>query len=261
MIFKDKDKKINRLLSITTWLVIIASWYIFTSFAGKESGLLPSPTEVFSAFSVILRDGYNGIALSQHLLDSFRRLFIAVGAAGLIAVPTGLLSGYLPKVRAVIDSLVQFYRPIPPLAYYALLIMWLGIEDESKISLLFLAAFAPIYIAGASAVASINKDYILSARSLGASQKDIFFKIILPASLPDILTSLRTSLGFAFTTLVAAEMTAATSGIGWMVIDASRYLKSDVMFVGIIIMGIFGVLMDSGLKFVENKIVYWKGKD
>ncbi|MDN6196035.1 MAG: ABC transporter permease subunit, partial [Atopostipes suicloacalis] len=127
--------------------------------------------------------------------------------------------------------------------------------------LLFLAAFAPIYIAGASAVASINKDYILSARSLGASQKDIFFKIILPASLPDILTSLRTSLGFAFTTLVAAEMTAATSGIGWMVIDASRYLKSDVMFVGIIIMGIFGVLMDNGLKFVENKIVYWKGKD
>ena len=83
----------------------------------------------------------------------------------------------------------------------------------------------------------------------------------MPASLPTILTSLRTSLGFAFTTLVAAEMTAATSGIGWMVIDASRYLKSDVMFVGIIIMGLFGVLMDSGLKYIENKIVYWKGKD
>ena len=99
--------------------------------------------------------------MSRHLIDSFRRLFIAVGAAGLLAVPIGLLSGYLPKVRAVIDSLVQFYRPIPPLAYYALLIMWLGIEDESKITLLFLAA-SPIYIAGASAVASINKDYILS---------------------------------------------------------------------------------------------------
>lgn len=261
MNLKDKNQRVNQLISIGTWLVILASWYFFTSVKDGSSVMLPSPTEVFSAFSIILKNGYNGISLSRHLIDSFRRLFIAVGAAALIAVPLGLLSGYLPKVRAVIDSLVQFYRPIPPLAYYALLIMWLGIEDESKITLLFLAAFAPIYIAGASAVASINRDYILSASSLGASQKDIFFKIILPASLPTILMSLRTSLGFAFTTLVAAEMTAATSGIGWMVIDASRYLKSDVMFVGIIIMGIFGVLMDSGLKYLENRIVFWKGKD
>lgn len=261
MKLKKNDKKINNLISVGTWALILVAWYLFTSVKGSGSFMLPSPAEVLSAFTTILKDGYNGISLSQHLIDSFRRLFIAVGAASIVGVPLGLLSGYLPKVRAVIDSIVQFYRPIPPLAYYALLIMWLGIEDESKISLLFLAAFAPIYIAGASAVDTINKDYILSAASLGASQMDIFFKIILPASLPTILTSLRTSLGFAFTTLVAAEMTAATSGIGWMVIDASRYLKADVMFVGIIIMGITGVLMDSSLRYIENKVVFWKGKD
>lgn len=261
MKLKEKDKKVNQLISMGTWILILLAWYFFTSVKGSGSFMFPSPQEVLAAFLTILKEGYNGIRLSRHLIDSFRRLFIAVGAAAVTAVPLGLLSGYLPKVRAVIDSIVQFYRPIPPLAYYALLIMWLGIEDESKISLLFLAAFAPIYIACAAAVTAINEDYILSAASLGASQKDIFFKIILPASLPSILTSLRTSLGFAYTTLVAAEMTAATSGIGWMVIDASRYLKSDVMFVGIIIMGITGVLMDSSLQYVENKVVFWKGKD
>lgn len=261
MKLKEKDKKVNRLISLGTWVIILMAWYFFTSVKESGSFMFPSPQEVLAAFSTILKEGYNGIRLSRHLIDSFRRLFIAVGAASVTAVPLGLLSGYLPKVRAVIDSIVQFYRPIPPLAYYALLIMWLGIEDESKISLLFLAAFAPIYIACAAAVTAINKDYILSAASLGASQKDIFLKIILPASLPSILTSIRTSLGFAYTTLVAAEMTAATSGIGWMVIDASRYLKSDVMFVGIIIMGITGVLMDSSLQYVENKVVFWKGKD
>lgn len=258
---KQKEKRANRMLSIGTWIAILAGWYLYTATIGSNSFMLPSPAEVMAAFGTIIKEGYNGISLSRHLIDSFRRLFIAVALAAVTAVPLGLLSGYLPKIRAVVDSIVQFYRPIPPLAYYALLIIWLGIEDESKISLLFLAAFAPIYIACVSAVSGINEDYILSAASLGASQKDIFFKIILPASLPDILTSLRTALGFAYTTLVAAEMTAATSGIGWMVIDASRYLKSDVMFVGIIIMGLTGVLMDSGLQYIETKVVYWKGKD
>jgi len=142
-----------------------------------------------------------------------------------------------------------------------LLILWMGIDDGSKVTLLYLAAFAPIYIACVAAVNSVNQDYILSSRSLGASQKDVFIKIVLPACMPDIFTGLRTAMGFAYTTLVAAEMTAATSGIGWMVIDASRYLKSDVMFVGIIIMGITGILMDSGLLYLENKFIFWKGKD
>jgi taurine transport system permease protein len=112
-----------------------------------------------------------------------------------------------------------------------------------------------------AAVNSVSQDYILSSKSLGASQKDVFTKVVLPACMPDIFTGLRTAMGFAYTTLVAAEMTAATSGIGWMVIDASRYLRSDVMFVGIIIMGITGIIMDGGLLLLENKLVFWKGKD
>src|SRR5699024_3883 len=127
-------------------------------------------------------------------------------------------------------SLIQFYRPIPPLAYYTLLILWFGIGESSKIILLYLAAFAPIYLAGVEGVHNLNPDYQLSAQSLGASKSQIFRWVIFPGALPSLFTGIRTAVGVSFSTLVAAEMVASTSGIGWMVIDASKYLKSSVMF-------------------------------
>ncbi|MFA5524660.1 MAG: ABC transporter permease subunit [Tissierellales bacterium] len=251
--------KSRKKLTIGTWILIILAWYSVTKFNIVQSILVPSPYQVWTAFLDILKGGYNGTPLISHLIVSFKRLFIASLAAIITAIPLGLLSGYFSRVRAVVDSIIQFYRPLPPLAYYTLLILWLGIDDESKIALLFLAAFAPVYIACVSAVTKINQDYILSAKSLGASKKKIFIHIVLPACLPEIFIGIRTAIGVAYTTLVSSEMVAATSGIGWMVIDASRYLKSDVMFVGIIIMGITGILIDVGLKVIEEKLVYWKG--
>ncbi len=251
--------KRERSLTIGTWIFIILAWYSITRFNIVESVLVPSPYEVWTTFLDILKGGYNGISLAAHLGVSFKRLFLASLAAIITSIPLGLLSGYFANIRSIVDSIIQFYRPLPPLAYYTLLILWLGIDDESKITLLFLAAFAPVYISCVSAVTKINQDYILSAESLGASQKKIFLHIVLPACLPELFTGIRTAIGVAYTTLVASEMVAATSGIGWMVIDASRYLKSDVMFVGIIIMGITGILIDMGLKFLEKKLVYWKG--
>ena len=255
-----EKSRTEKILTLSTWVVILGAWYIVTKLELFSPTLLPPPFEVITAFIKLLKDGYNGIALWVHLGASFRRLFIALGLAIITAIPIGLLSGYVSKVKAVVDSVVEFYRPLPPLAYYTLLILWFGIDDKSKIILLFLAAFAPIYIACISAVRKINQDYILSAKSLGASQKKIFFKIVLPACLPEIFTGIRTAFGVAYTTLVSSEMIAATSGIGWMVLDASNFLKSEVIFIGIFIMGISGVLIDAGLRFIERKIVFWKGK-
>ena len=164
-------------------------------------------------------------------------------------------------VHAIIDSLIQFYRPIPPLAYYTILILWLGIGEGSKIILLYLAAFAPIYIACVEGVRHLNKDYVLSAKSLGAGKWSIFKWVIFPGALPDIFTGIRTAMGVSFSTLVAAEMVASTSGIGWMVIDASKYLKSSVMFLGIFILGGLGLLLDWILQLLERKWIFWKGKE
>src|SRR6056297_1603071 len=256
---KNKKSKIERRLTILSWLSIFIVWYLITKFEVFSPTLLPSPARVCNAFISLLKNGYNGDPLWVHLGASLRRLFLALAFAISTAVPLGLLSGYFSKIEAIIDSIVEFYRPLPPLAYYTLLILWFGIDDESKIILLFLAAFAPIYLACVSAVSKINKNYILSAKSLGANQKKVFFKIVLPASLPEIFTGIRTAFGVSYTTLVSAEMIAATSGIGWMVLDAANFLKSDVIFVGIIIMGITGVIIDAGLRFLERKFVYWKG--
>ncbi|MFW6267322.1 MAG: ABC transporter permease [Halanaerobium sp.] len=256
---KKRKSKTEKTLTFLTWSSIFLIWYVITKLGIFTPTLLPGPARVGSAFIRILENGYNGVPLWLHLGASFKRLFVALFFAIFSAIPLGLLSGYFDKVEAVIDSVVEFYRPLPPLAYYTLLVLWFGIDDTSKQILLFLAAFAPIYIACVSAVRKLNQDFVLSARSLGASQKDVFFKIVLPASLPEIFTGIRTAFGVAYTTLVSSEMVAATSGIGWMVLDASNFLKSDVIFVGIIIMGITGVIIDSGLRFLERKIIFWKG--
>lgn len=256
---KNKKTKTEKILTFSTWGSIFLVWYIITKLGIFTPTLLPGPVRVWRAFLNILENGYNGVPLWLHLGASFKRLFVALFFAIFSAVPLGLLSGYFDKVEAVIDSVVEFYRPLPPLAYYTLLVLWFGIDDASKQILLFLAAFAPIYIACVSAVRKLNQDFVLSAKSLGAAQKDVFFKIVLPASLPEIFTGIRTAFGVAYTTLVSAEMVAATSGIGWMVLDASNFLKSEVIFVGIIIMGITGVIIDAGLRFLERKLIFWKG--
>lgn len=256
---KNKKTKTEKILTLSTWGSIFLLWYVITKLGIFTPTLLPGPLKVWKAFLNILENGYNKVPLWLHLGASFKRLFVALFFAIFSAIPLGLLSGYFDKVEAVIDSVVEFYRPLPPLAYYTLLVLWFGIDDTSKQILLFLAGFAPIYIACVSAVRKLNQDFVLSAKSMGASQKDVFLKIVLPASLPEIFTGIRTAFGVAYTTLVSAEMVAATSGIGWMVLDASNFLKSEVIFVGIIIMGITGVIIDAGLRFLERKLIFWKG--
>ncbi|AQP52803.1 taurine ABC transporter permease [Vagococcus penaei] len=256
-----KTKNKYTFLTYITWMVILCVWFLLTNRESVSSSLFPSPSQVWQAFVMIMTEGYNGTSFWKHAGISLYRLSLSCLLALVTAIPLGLLSGYFKAFRAIIDSIVQFYRPLPPLAYYTLLILWLGIDESSKVTLLFLAAFSPIYLACVSAVGSINPDYIYNAESLGASKKAVFFTVVLPSCLPNIFTGLRTAVGVAYTTLVSAEMIAATSGIGWMVIDASRYLKSDVMFVGIIIMGITGILLDMMLRLLENHFVFWKGKE
>ena len=138
--------------------------------------------------------------------------------------------------------------------------MWLSINESSKVMLLFLAAFAPIYVATVGAVLSVNKKYILNAKSLGASPIQVFKTVILPASLPSIMIGIKTAVGVCYTTLASAEMIAATSGLGFIVMDAYNYLKTDVVIAVIFVMGVTGVLLDFILDKSINKYIFWKGK-
>ena len=258
---KKKRITIENMLTLATIILILLVWFVVTNFGIANSKMVPTPQAVWNAFIDIIQNGYKNYSILQHLGASMERLFISFFFAALIAVPFGLASGYNSKIRAIFEPIIEFYRPLPPLAYYTLLVLWLGIGNESKITLLFLACFAPIYISCVSAVLKIKEDYINSAYTVGASKYQIFIHVILPSCLPDIFVGIRTAVGVAYTTLVAAEMVAAKSGLGWMVLDASNYLRSDIIFVGIIIMGITGILLDQFLRILEKKIVPWKGKE
>lgn len=254
-------KKITKekLVSIAVVVLIIILWFAATSFNWVDRKLIPSPKEVWLAFLSVCKD-YKGHTLLQHIGVSMQRLIVAFGLAVVTAVPLGLLSGFSKVIRAAFEPIIEFYRPLPPLAYYTLLVLALGIDNASKVALLFLACFAPIYVSCVSAVIRVNKDHINSAYTLGANKKQVFFSVIFPSCLPDIFTGLRTSIGVGYSTLVAAEMVAANVGIGWMVLDAKNWLRNDIVFVGIIIMGITGILINVILNFLERKFVPWSGK-
>ncbi|WP_199313726.1 ABC transporter permease subunit [Leptolyngbya sp. FACHB-671] len=248
-------------ISLTSVLVILFVWYLTTALEWVDPLFLPTPLAVWSAFVEILRDGYKGSSLFFHIYQSMYRLGVALVLAIATAIPLGMLCGFFSPIRAALDPIIEFYRPLPPLAYYTLLVIWLGIENPSKIALLFLAAFAPLFLAVISGVQRISLDRINGARSLGAEGWQLFFYVILPSCLPEIFTGLRTAIGVAYSTLVAAEMVAAVSGIGWMVLDASKFLRSDVIFVGIIIMGIIAILIDAGIRWVQRTQLPWIGRD
>jgi len=256
-----KNKRINFSISILTGVVIFVLWTIVTKEGKISSIIFPSPSDVWSSFLDLLKDGYKGYTLWEHLSASLRRLFTAYIIAVAVAIPLGLISGYFERIRAVFEPIIAFIRPLPPLGYYTIIILWMGIGDGSKILLLFLGAFAPIYLSCVSGVTRVKEDYINRARTLGASRRQIFFYVIFPAALSDIFVGLRNAMSCAYATSVAAEMVAAVSGIGWVILDASKYLRSDIIFVGIIIMGITGIMLDKILIGLERKIVFWKGKN
>lgn len=249
------------LLSIMSILIVFILWWTVSYLNLVNPLFIPSPKSVWNAFIEIFQEGYKGYTLFSHILDSLFRLAVAFILALVTAIPLGLLSGYSKWARAIFDPFIEFYRPLPPLAYYTLLVLWLGIGDASKIALLYLGAFAPLYIAAVSGVQKVPQHRIQAALSLGATKTNVFWQVIFPSCLPEIFTGIRTSIGFTYTTLVAAEMVAAMSGLGWMVLDASKFLRSDVIIVGIFLMAFFAIAIDLGTRLLEIKLLPWKGKE
>jgi len=247
-------------ITAATLGALLLAWYGISTSGLVPAYFVPTPRQTWLTFLRILADGYRGHTLAEHLLASLTRVLLAFGAGALVGVPLGLVIGSSTRVAAMFDWPLEFYRPLPPLAYYTLLVLWLGIDNASKVALLFLAALPPLVIATAAGVRSVRSDYINGARSLGANRWQVFGQVIFPACLPEIFTGLRVSIGFTYTTLVAAEMVAGVNGIGWMVLDASKFLQSDVIFVGIILMGVTGALLDATVRFIERLVIPWRGK-
>lgn len=255
---KKKERKYT-IISIITIVCIMLLWYVATENEWVNTSLIPKPQKVWKAF-LETGKGYKGYTLWQHIGISLKRMFVATMTACIIAVPLGLVCGFNATISAIFEPIIGFYKPLPPLAYYSLLILLLGIGEGSKVMLLFLAAFAPCYISCVAAVSRVNKNYFRAAYSMGANRWQVFWFVMLPACLPDVFVGMRTAFGVAYTTLVAAEMAAANSGIGWMVLDAKNWFRNDIIFLGIIIMAFMGIAIDFILKLIEKKLIPWRGE-
>ncbi|SEP20799.1 ABC transporter permease [Propionispora vibrioides] len=248
-------------VSMLAVLIVLTGWEVGSRLHMFNQVFVPSPEMVWRAFQDILAEGYKGQSLGYHIFSSMRRLFLALAMALVTAIPLGLVCGRSRLILAVFDPFIEFYRPLPPLAYYTLLVLWFGITDVSKVALLALSAFPPLFIAAVYSVQRIPVDRINGVKSLGAAGWRLFVYVILPSCLPDLLTGLRTAVGVTYATLVAAEMVAAVSGIGWMVLDASKFLRNDIIYVGIIIMGAIAILLDAGIRLALRRTSPWIGKD
>ena len=221
---------------------------------------LPPPEAVWYRFIEIASDGYQGSTLLEHLGYSLFRVIVGFICGAIVGIPLGYAMGLSDWFRGWFDPIVEFMRPVPPLALIPLVIIWAGIGEVGKIILLFLAALWIMAIAARSGVSGVKISKVHAAYSLGASKTQIMRFVIIPNSLPEIFTGARVAMGVCWGTVVAAELVAASQGTGMMIMVASKFQLTDIVIMGIILIGIIGFGIDMLMRWAERVLVPWKGK-
>lgn len=251
----------STLVSLLTIAVLLAAWWGATALALVPSLFLPSPADVAHQFWAVSVEGFADSTLAEHLGASLARVFVALIATIVVSVPIGFAIGLSPIGRGIFDPIIEFLRPIPPLAYLPLVIIWFGIGEPSKVLVIAIAMVAPIVIATATGVRSVSQSRINAARSFGATRLQVLRYVVLPSALIDILTGVRIALGAGWSTLVAAELVAATRGLGFMIQSAAQFLVTDVVVMGIVVIAAVAFALEAGIRFLQRRLVPWAGKD
>lgn len=249
----------SRIATVTT-IVLLVGWFVVTNAGWIKPLFLPTPQAVWGKFVLAATEGVSNATLAEHTMASLTRIFGAFFLSCLTAIPIGILMGTNRVVRGIFDPPIEFYRPLPPLAYLPLVIIWFGIGEFSKIYLIFLAIFAPMAISARAGVRSVSIEQIHAAYAMGATKMQVIWHVILKAAMPEIFTGMRIGIGIGWTTLVAAEMIAATRGLGFMVLNASEFLASDTVIMGIIVIGLFAFGFDLLMRYIERIMLPWKGR-
>ena len=256
----NKRGRGTRLISLATVAVLLLLWGVVSNLGLVPPLFLPTPQAVLHKLVTVTTNGFADATLAQHLAASLGRVFAALALALVVAVPVGLAIGTSRVARGILDPLIEFYRPIPPLAYLPLVIIWCGIGEASKILVIFLAIFAPIAISTASGVRAVPPDRLRAARALGATRAQLLRHVILPNALPEILTGVRIGLGVGWSTLVAAELVAATSGLGFMIQSAAQFLVTDVVVLGILVIAVVAFVLEYALRLLQRRLTPWHGR-
>jgi taurine transport system permease protein len=247
------DGRVNMTAKGTLSFVPYKGWQM-------EAIWLPAPEAIVAQLIEISRNGYQNVALSENIGWSLFRVIVGFVLGSLVGIPLGYSMGLNDWFRGWFDPIVEFMRPIPPLALIPLVIIWFGIWEQGKISLLFLAALWIMTISARAGVSGVNISKVHAAYSLGASKFQVLTQVIIPNSLPEIFTGARVAMGVCWGTVVAAELVAAEKGAGKMIIAASKFQQTDIVIMGIILIGIIGFGIDILMRMAEKVLVPWKGK-
>jgi len=242
-------------------LLLIFIWQALSFIQVIPSYKLSSPVEIVLGFKDLLIVGVPpGHLLHNHMLYSLYRVFLGYAIAALLAIPLGLLMGWSPGLLKMIRPLFELLRPIPPLAWIPIAILWFGIGIKSAAFIIFLGAFFPILLNTISGALSIHPILIEAARTLHAREKDIFLKVLLPGAVPSIFVGMRIGIGIGWMTLVAAEFTGVKEGygLGYMIMTARDIQRPDEILAGMLIIGVIGLLIDIGLRATESRTIKWQ---
>jgi NitT/TauT family transport system permease protein len=244
----------SALLIASPWVLVVLAWYAVAYSGLVNPSLIPTPHQVAAKFWELLTTA----RLPIDILMSTQRVFIGVTLGIAAAVPVGFLLGWYRDVRRFVDPLLNFFRALPPIALIPLVIVYFGIGEPAKVVILFYASFFAGVIVMYEGIAQISPIYVRVSRTLGATDGEIFRKVIVPLTVPHMLTALRVALGVAWATLVASELIAAQQGLGALIQNASSFFQLDIIYVGIICIGLIALVMDMLLRALTRRLVAWQ---
>ncbi|MGO4668576.1 ABC transporter permease [Bosea sp. 2RAB26] len=228
-------------------------WSVASALGLVSPFLLPGPVAVMEAGRQLIADG----SLVRHVAISLQRVILGYGLSVATALPLALLFGLLPRLRALVEPALEFLRQVPPLALLPLLILWLGIGEVQKIGVIVLSCFFPIFLGALGGIAQADPKLVEVGRACGLNSSEILRRIVLPASLPALVVGLRIGLGYSWRALVGAELIASSSGLGYMIIDAQNLARTDIVLVGVFVIGVLGLIADALARAAIRRSAPW----
>jgi len=252
----DIPPRLYLTFSVAAFVLVFLLWGLLT-YGGYVPPLFLPPPHVVVEEAVELFCDFN---LTGDILASVGRVTAGFFAAAMIGVPLGIFMGSLKAIEAFFEPLLGFIRYMPASAFIPLFILWLGIDETEKIAVIFVGTFFQLTLMVMDVTKNVSHELIDTSYTLGVSRRSVFWRVILPASMPGIVDTLRITFGWAWTYLVVAEIVAASSGLGFMIMQAQRFLKTAHIIVGIIIIGLIGIVIDLFFKWLYARLFPWVGK-
>lgn len=245
---------LQAILRMLPLAILFLVWEVASRSYESLALLLPPPTDVLLAAGQLIREG----SLQQDIMASLRRVCVALGVAAGIGLPLGLLMGMSKRVSWFLEPIINFFRPIPPLAWIPLSIVWLGVSEAQNEFIIFLGAFFPILLNAVQGIRQVDPQLVRAAKTLGASPACIAWTVLVPGALPSIFVGFRVGTGIAWMALVAGEIVAASSGLGYLIMQGRMLFKPDHIIVGMVAIGLIGLALDFVLREVQKRIMRWE---